>query len=564
MLNIKQTLLDRVISHFAPQTGAKRMHARAQMAVFNRTQGYDQAGSNKRFLQSVNVDANSPDYDTLDKKEGAVALSRDLWMNNSLAQAALKRVKSNTVGTGLKLQSRIQHDVLGLTVEQAREWQRDVERRFNSWAASKDVDITRQQNFFELQDLVYFSTLLSGDICVLYPQKEVPTLKSPVRIRLIESDLLSNPALMPDTAKVAGGIELNDDGSPAYYYFASAYPGGNIYGTDIGIKHTKIPAFTSTGRRQVHHLFIKERPGQRRGMPLLAPVVNDLIKITKLKDAELTAHVISSFFTVFIKDMSGFAAPMAEGFTPPGLPSATDIEGGVTDNANQYSHSMGSGNVLYLDDDKEIQIADPRRMSDAFEPFFMSFVKQLSASIELPFEQLLLHFSASYSASRGALLEGWKATRVRRTWLETNFCKPTFQAWLDYAVASGQISAPGYFEDEDIRTAWSNTSWSGMGNGQLDPLKESKAAVMKIQNNLSTHEHEYNQMHDDGDWEGAMDRRENEQSLLIEKDLLPLATVDALTEVKEDNISERRDPNRDDGESDLEIDTDDDNDDEEE
>lgn len=555
MLNIKTTLLDRVITHFSPERGASRMQARAKMAVFSSAQGYDQAGNGKRFLQSVNVDSNSPDYDTIDKKEGAVALSRDLWMNNSLAQAALKRVKSNTVGTGLKLQSRIQHDVLGLTVDQARKWQRDVERRFNSWGASKDVDITRQQNFFELQDLVYFSTLLSGDVCVVYPHKQLKTLKSPVRIRVIESDLLSNPNNMISTAKVAGGIELDTDGSPLNYYFANQYPGGNMNGI-VPTKWTKVPAFNSSGRRQVHHLFVKDRPGQRRGMPLLAPVVNDLMKITKLKDAELTAHVISSFFTVFIKDMSGFSAPMAEGFTPPGMPSATDFEGNDVPNTNQTQHSMGSGNVLYLDDDKEVQIADPRRMSDAFEPFFMSFVKQLSASIELPFEQLLLHFSASYSASRGALLEGWKATRVRRAWLETNFCKPTFQSWLDYEVANGTISAPGYFEDEDIRTAWSNTSWSGMGNGQLDPLKESKAAVMKITNNLSTHENEYNQMHDDGDWEGAMDRRENEKDLLIEKDLVPLATVDALTEVGEDNISTKSNPNlADDNDSDNEDDS---------
>ena len=534
---MKSNVVDKLVSWFNPIKGAKRMESRARMEAYSGS-GYTQPGvPNNRFMQSIVVDQNSPDYDTLEARDGSVAMSRDMWMNNSLAQAIIRRIKTNVVGSGLKLQAQIKRDFLQLSKEDAIEWQRNTERRFKNWANSKDCDITRQQNFYELQDLVFLSVLLSGDVSVLYPQKSVRTLNSALRVRLIESDLLSNPQYTPDTNEIAGGIKLDSNGAPEAYFYSNFYPGGNrkLY---YNMQWTEIKAFARNGNRQVHHLFFKERPGQRRGMPLLAPVVEDLVRITKLKEAELTAHVISSFFTVFVKDQSGLAPqPIYEGFVSP---SVNEQEGNNVPNPSDNKHSMGSGNVVYLSDDKDISIADPRRMSEAFEPFFKSFVEQISAAVELPHEQLMMHFQSSYSAARGALLEGWKAIRSKRAWLSNNFCQPTYQAWLDEQVASGQIIAPGYFEDLEIRSAWSNTVWAGMGNGQLDPLKETRASINKINNGLSSHEKEYNAVYDDGDWEGTMDTLEGEREYLRERNLLPIATVEALAKIQEDNVP--RDP----------------------
>lgn len=503
---VKSNFIDKLVNYVSPVNGAKRLQARANIEIYNSvsgSNGYDVPGSKKRFMRGIDVSSNSPDADIISKQSDSVALSREISMNNPLGIAALRRTRTNTVGTGLRFKSQIDHEFLGLTPDQAREWERNTEREFNVWANSKDCDITCHQNFYEIQDLVFYSVLLSGDIFVLHPHKDVNQNIYKTKIRLIESDLCSNPNGMP-SLNIVGGVECDSDGMPMKYHFCNQYPGDNHQRITLP-KWNSISAFNDSGYKQVFHLFFKDRPGQTRGMPLLAGVINTLFAVTKLLESELTAHVISSFFTVFIKSSRGYNNGLSEGFTPEDS-LTKNSDGSNKTPADAFNYEMGAGNILELDDDKEVQIADPRRMNDAFESFYTAFVKQLSAALELPFEQLLLHFQASYSASRGALLEAWKAVRVKRSWLATNFCQPTYEKWLEEAVSIGRIIAPGFFEDDAIRYAWSKGSWSGMGNGQLDPLKETKASVLRINNGLSDYEAEYAAINDNGDWQGSINK----------------------------------------------------------
>lgn len=45
----------------------------------------------------------------------------------------------------------------------------------------------------------------------------------------------------------------------------------------------------------------RERAGQRRGVPMLAPVLEALKQLGHYTDAEITAAVLSAMFTVFVK-----------------------------------------------------------------------------------------------------------------------------------------------------------------------------------------------------------------------------------------------------------------------
>ena len=101
-----------------------------------------------------------------------------------------------------------------------------------------------------------------------------------------------------------------------------------------------------------------------------------------------------------------------------------------------------------------------------------------------------MSFNSSYSASRAALLEAWKAFRMRREWLTKSFCRPVYEVWMTEAVARGRISAPGFLTDPLIRQAYLQSEWIGPSQGQLDPTKEVTAAVTAIENGLSTREAE--------------------------------------------------------------------------
>ena len=116
--------------------------------------------------------------------------------------------------------------------------------------------------------------------------------------------------------------------------------------------------------------------------------------------------------------------------------------------------------------------------------------KYIGAALDIPVELLTLSFNSSYSASRAALLEAWKAFRMKRSWLVKDFCKPVYELWLTEAVAIGRIKAPGFFLDPLIKKAWCQCEWNGPSAGMIDPVKEIRAAAERVELGVSTRERE--------------------------------------------------------------------------
>ena len=143
----------------------------------------------------------------------------------------------------------------------------------------------------------------------------------------------------------------------------------------------------------------------------------------------------------------------------------------------------------------------------------MSFIWALAASIES-----FWAFNASYSASRAALMEAWEAFHGRREMLINMFCQPVYEIWLSEAVARGRIKAPGFFDDPRIRAEWCRARWIGPVQGQLDPLKEAKAAVLKINHAIATHGEVTREM-GGGDWESNVEQLTHENELLAAADI---------------------------------------------
>ena len=76
-----------------------------------------------------------------------------------------------------------------------------------------------------------------------------------------------------------------------------------------------------------------------------------------------------------------------------------------------------------------------------------ALAKYVGAALEIPVEVLTKNFVSSYSASRAALLEAWKAFRMRRSWIAADLCQPVYELFLSEAIARGRIHAPGFFLD---------------------------------------------------------------------------------------------------------------------
>jgi Bacteriophage capsid protein len=125
------------------------------------------------------------------------------------------------------------------------------------------------------------------------------------------------------------------------------------------------------------------------------------------------------------------------------------------------------------------------------------------------------HFTASYSASRGALEEAWKMFKMYRTWLANDFCQPIYEEWLAEAVAKGRIKAPGFFSDPLRHKAYCKAAWNGPARGLLNPVQEVNAAVLKVENGFSTRSTETMEMMG-GDFYSNCEQLKNEENALRE------------------------------------------------
>ncbi len=129
--------------------------------------------------------------------------------------------------------------------------------------------------------------------------------------------------------------------------------------------------------------------------------------------------------------------------------------------------------------------ADPTRPNTSFDPFVMSVLRQIGVALELPFEVLIKHYTASYSAARAALLEAWRFFRKRRDWLAAGFCQPVYEAVITECVLDGRLRAPGFLRDELVRAAYLGAVWIGDAPGAIDPLKEAQAARERVELGIS-------------------------------------------------------------------------------
>jgi hypothetical protein len=120
--------------------------------------------------------------------------SRSAIMNLPLASSAVVTSRTHVIGAGLRLRARIKAKILGLTPEEAAEWERNTEAEFDLFAGSKFCDLHKKNNLYDLQDIAYVGYLANGDSwAALKYRPPLPGMPYSLRIQLFEADRVSNP-----------------------------------------------------------------------------------------------------------------------------------------------------------------------------------------------------------------------------------------------------------------------------------------------------------------------------------------------------------------------------------
>jgi lambda family phage portal protein len=455
---IKPNLLEKACAYFFPLQALERQKAHQALAG-----SYTGASVHRGALSQWQTGGQDADSDLLPDLGIMRMRSRDLARNNPLAAGVINTVCTSVVGTGLSLQARIDRDFLKLPSAAADALTAAIEREFAVWAESSDCDLGRQLTFYDYQALAFRSMLENGDSFVLFSHLERPNDPYPLRLQLIEADRVCNPSGVSDSDRLAGGVEKDAYGAPIAYHVLDKHPGG------LSLSHNNwriLPARDALDRRTLLHLYTQLRPHQSRGVPYLAPVIEAFKQLGMYTHAEVMAALVSAKFTVFVKTADG------------------NVQ--FAESRHQRDYALKSGAIIGLSEGEEISTVNPGRPNAAFDPFVQSILRQIGVALELPYEVLIKHFTASYSAARAATLEAWKFFNARREFLGTHFCQAVYEQWFTHAVTMGRIHAPGFFSDPRVRKAYTNALWVGTAPPQIDPLKEITAAALRIEVGVSS------------------------------------------------------------------------------
>jgi len=466
--------LDSVIGILFPAWEFKRRMARAAndyaRKMFASSGGYKGA-SKDRLRSSWLPGGGSADEDLLPDLPDLRERSRDLERNDDIASGVVATMASNIVGTGIVPQSNIDWERLGISEDQAEKLENEQELIWDKWEPFADA--AERMSFWEIQNLVERQMLINGEVIAVREMIDEPHRPYNLALNLVESDRLETPSDFRSNKNIRDGIELGSRGQPVAYWIKKTHPGDITYSvtsrSSSKENYIRYPVRDQYGNLNVFHLYWVKRPGQSRGIPFFAPVLNRFKNLAGYMEAEEVAQRVAACFALFIKKADPYNAAINRSDSTSGTKRLEEIEPGMLE---------------YLGPGEDIASVNPARNGAQIDAYIEKVLRFIGAGLNLPYELVLKDFSKSnFSASRAAILEARRMFRQEQIWMSKKLCQPVWMMLMDEAYLRGEFEAADYWVK---RHEYTRARWIGSGWAYIEPEKEIDASVTAVDNHLST------------------------------------------------------------------------------
>jgi lambda family phage portal protein len=489
---------------------------------------FEGAERNTRELMTFRAPNQSADRELLADKSTIDARSRHMVRNNGPVSGAVSIHRDSIVGAQFRLNSKPDHLVLGLDAVWADEFQREVEAKFTLYAESLDcwIDAARTNTLTNLIRLAVANFVPTGEVLA-----SVEWLKGSLRpyrtaIQMIDVERLSNPNGAADSKILRRGVERDNMGAPIAYYIRNSHP-VDVDSSEFTWK--RVPRFKPWGRLQMIHIIEQMRPEQTRGVAEMVSVLKQMRMTQSFQDIVLQNAIVSASFAAAIES----ELPPHEAFAALGAGTGDDDPrfayikrylGALTEYGDASKNMMIDGvKIPHLFPGTKLNLlpmGQPGGLGDSFEE---SLLRHTAAGLGLSYEQFSRDYSkTNYSSARASGNETWKYMQGRKKTVADRFATSIFALWLEEAINMGEIksmpSNPPSFYDGLNKDAYCRCTWIGASRGQVDEMKETQAAVLKIRAGLSTREAECARL--GNDFREIFDQLEREEALAKEKGLV--------------------------------------------
>lgn len=445
--------LDKFLGFISPSLGYKRLAWRQAFRSF-----YD-AGSTERLNAGwVAVNATAEQTDRA-QRDIIRARSRDLERNSDIAEAIIGPFERNVVGTGIRLQAK----ALKPDGTEDEELNEQIEDLWNEWCKPRNCDLTSQQSFNELQQMVIRRLLVDGGIIFVKTYTNNGVVPFQLQAREVD-ELDTSINQLPGIGKnrVIGGIEMDQYNRPIAYWLKKYTPDGYWAG-----QSERIPA------ERIIFLWKKTRPSQIREISPLAKTLPRIRDVNQFVEAVSVKERILACLSVFIRKQV------------PGTGLGRGVIGGrIDEKSGHRQETISPGMIHYLEPGEDVSAVTPSGQATSAKDFISTQQRLAGAGQGLSYEAVSRDMSqVNYSSARQGLLEDQRTYMMWQQFLIEHFCREVYTEFLISAVLSGELNIPDFWKDKRryMRHVWIAPGWSW-----IDPAKEVTANAKAIETGQDT------------------------------------------------------------------------------
>lgn len=384
---------------------------------------------------------------------------RDLSRNNEFVKRYLNLMKTNVIGShGILLQVRSKDpdgnmDYVANNI---------IESRWKRWIEKNNCDLTGRLSWLDMQNLFVQTLFTDGEVLIQFINGADNEFK--FSINFLDCDLIDeNKNGYNGKNQIRMGVEFdNKTKRPVAYYLFKNNP-HEYFINSYSQQSERVSA------ENLMHVFMAERPSQSRGYSPISSCIKELKMLHAYAEAELVASRVGASSMGFITSPAGDGY-VGEGISNDGFNPQMNVEAGTI-------QQLPTGT-----DFKQFKVDHP---TSAFDPFVKSILRQISAGLNVSYNDLSNDLSSvNYSSIRqGALIDRDYYKTVQQFAI-THFTRPIYEKWLSMYLTSNdaQLSPLPASKFEKFKQAIfipRSFEW-------IDPQKEMQASINGLQNGVIT------------------------------------------------------------------------------
>lgn len=462
---------------------------------------------------------------------------REIERNDGFVNGATQQTQDSIVGTQYILNAKPNNIVLGATDGWAEEFQLVAEAVFNTAADSDrcwfDTQGRKTLTDFVRQGVGQFVS--TGEVLLVAEWMRESSRPFKTAVTSVDPARLTNPQERMDTLYLRRGIELNNRSRPIAYNIRN----GHKFAPYINEKlwtWDRIEAELPWGRPQVLHIYDQVGTEQSRGVAALVSVLKEMRMTKRYRDLVLENAATQSMYAAAIEsDLPDDVLYQSMGVRAEGAESQGQVLTPDMDYMRKVAGFQGGAKSVKLDGVKIPHLWPGTKLK-----FFPSgklqegdyearLLRYLASAFGLSYEEFSRDFTqTNYSSARAAMLLSWRSMSSKKKRVADKIANFFYNLWVEEMISMNALPLPKGRDRSDFykplfREAYTQASWVGAARGQIDELKETNAAAIRVANNVSTLEDECARL--GKDWREVIKQRSRELKMMRQYDVPVILTA---------------------------------------